>query len=210
MHITREASNRYPHSSTLFIHRLTSFNPRITRHRSLLLLTHSTAYHHLPTPPKPPPPPPPPPQPPPDGPIDIPSVLKEILRREAFGVHELKKVLGYIKQVVDMDESKRLKRIIPRRGLDADLDNRRDFYEGMESFLDDTARRVVASWDSRACLMRNESFELSVRFMPQIGYIIEMCDMSDAAIARFEAGEFHPSLMAANFTFQYVGCRRVQ
>ena len=148
--------------------------------------------------------------PPPDGPIDIPSVLKEILRREAFGVHELKKVLGYIKQVVDMDESKRLKRIIPRRGLDADLDNRRDFYEGMESFLDDTARRVVASWDSRACLMRNESFELSVRFMPQIGYIIEMCDMSDAAIARFEAGEFHPSLMAANFTFQYVGCRRVQ
>ena len=194
----KKASYRYPHSSTLFIHRLTSFNPRITRHKSLLLLTHSTAYHHLPTTTTPP-----------DGPIDIPSVLKEILRREAFGVHELKKVLGYIKQVVDMDESKRLKRIIPRRGLDADLDNRRDFYEGMESFLDDTARRVVASWDSRACLMRNESFELSVRFMPQIGYIIEMCDMSDAAIARFEAGEFHPSLMAANFTFQYVGCRRV-
>ena len=114
-------------------------------------------------------------------------------------------MLGYIKQVVDMDESKKLKRIIPRRGIDPDLDNRRDFYEGMESFLDDTARRVVASWDHRACLMRNESFELSVRFMPQIGYIIEMCDMSDAAIARFEAGEFHPSLMAANFTFQYVG-----
>ena len=203
MHITRKASNRYPHSLTLFIHRFTSFNPAVcTRHESLLLLTHSTAYHHLPTTTTTPPPP--------DGPIDIPSVLKEILRREAFGVHELKKVLGYIKQVVDMDESKRLKRIIPRRGLDADLDNRRDFYEGMESFLDDTARRVVASWDSRACLMRNESFELSVRFMPQIGYIIEMCDMSDAAIARFEAGEFHPSLMAANFTFQYVGCRRVQ
>jgi len=86
----------------------------------------------------------------------------------------------HITDIIDLELSKEEQRIFVRNGIDRDLDQRRDFYHGIESFLSHVAETIA-----RDIPMQLEA-QISVVYYPQIGFLIAVPRISETDHAQYE------------------------
>ena len=57
-------------------------------------------------------------------------------------------------RLIDLEQSKELGKIMPRDGIDTQLDEHRRFFDGMEDFLDNVARQGSYLCVSYLCVVQ--------------------------------------------------------
>jgi DNA mismatch repair protein MSH5 len=88
----------------------------------------------------------------------------------------LENLLGAINFVVDFDKSKTEKRVIPKPGVDVELDELRQVYEGLGNFLTEFGKEEFFQYDSELVPA------LKCVYYPQIGFLVAVPVLSDHSI----------------------------
>ncbi|KAJ9647903.1 chaperone ATPase hsp78 [Coniosporium tulheliwenetii] len=95
------------------------------------------------------------------------SSIRQVL--EKFEGYHLAQIGRKISEVVDFDESAEQQRTVVLRGVNDELDNLKQVYDGIENLLSEAARSIASKLPPNA--MPPEA-QLNVIFFPQIGFLI--------------------------------------
>ncbi|KIW34581.1 uncharacterized protein PV07_01356 [Cladophialophora immunda] len=106
--------------------------------------------------------------------IDIADTLREALgaehlplcvrAAESLDRHGLKRIGRMVNEIVDRESSIDQHRTVVNRGVDADLDQLKDVYDGMEDILNEKAR------DIQLTIPATLQIELNVTYLPHLGF----------------------------------------
>ena len=101
-----------------------------------------------------------------------------MLHYTAFG----KRQLTYRPQI-DFPSSAEMHRTVVNAGVDEDLDNMKQTYDGIEDLLNRTSQDIAAT------IPRHYSVDLNVIFFPQIGFLISLPMSQENGKGQYKGGE---------------------
>ncbi|KAF3940947.1 hypothetical protein ABW19_dt0205564 [Dactylella cylindrospora] len=95
------------------------------------------------------------------------DVFRKLIDR--FEIMHLRNVGKLIDDTVDFEESKYQGRVCVKAGIDDELDNMKNLYNGLEHLLNEAAQDTI---DGLPIDAKNMELDLSVVYYPQLGYLL--------------------------------------
>ncbi|EXJ68589.1 uncharacterized protein A1O5_08383 [Cladophialophora psammophila CBS 110553] len=106
--------------------------------------------------------------------IDVGDTLREVIGAEHLPLcvraaevldrHSLKRVGRMVNEIVDRESSIDQRRTVVKRGVNEELDQAKDVYDGMEDILNEKAR------DIQLTIPQDLNMELNVTYLPHLGF----------------------------------------
>lgn len=88
-----------------------------------------------------------------------------------FTVQKLQKIQTSIQEVIDWNESKLHQRVCVKTGIDAELDEWRQIYVDLPSFLNSIVLKITADLGG----VLDDAYDLYIEYFPQVGYLQALC-----------------------------------
>ncbi|KAL7267479.1 hypothetical protein RUND412_009935 [Rhizina undulata] len=124
------------------------------------------------------------------------EIYKKVM--EVFDVSRLQAVGQMINDTIDFEESALQHRVVIKGNIDAELDQMKHMYDGMDSMLSEVARQIAAS------IPEDVATRLNVIYFPQLGYLTAVPSIEGSENGGdSEDGGPRPSYAGEGWEFQF-------